>query len=307
MAIQYDARSSWGAAPPKKQLNPWPGSGPTHCVYHYVGGPNFAAVPANHSVCLNFVKSIQFYEMNSGYSDVAYNVFACGHGRVIEGRGLHVQSGAQFGDNDDGFAICFLMNVPNLMTDGFKRSGIDARQLALQFYPNCKAYDGHRNSPSPQVAQTACPGVAVMSWITAKGPEAVAPAPSTKASGAVEIILTTTGKGYYIVASDGGVFTFGDAKFFGSMGGKPMNAPVVDMATRPQNDGYILVGADGGTFRFGAVKDHGNIITLGVKLQAPIVSIELDADGDGYWMLGADGGVFAFGVPNYGNAVGKVA
>lgn len=33
-----------------------------------------------------------------------------------------------------------------------------------------------------------------------------------------------------LVAADGGVFTFGDAPFFGSMGGKHLNAPMVDMA-----------------------------------------------------------------------------
>jgi hypothetical protein len=35
--------------------------------------------------------------------------------------------------------------------------------------------------------------------------------------------------GYWLVASDGGVFAF-DAPFEGSMGGKPLNAPVVGMA-----------------------------------------------------------------------------
>jgi hypothetical protein len=31
------------------------------------------------------------------------------------------------------------------------------------------------------------------------------------------------------VASDGGIFAFGNAAFHGSMGGKPLNAPVVGM------------------------------------------------------------------------------
>jgi hypothetical protein len=41
---------------------------------------------------------------------------------------------------------------------------------------------------------------------------------------------THDGRGYWEVASDGGVFNFGDASFFGSMGGKPLNKPVVSMA-----------------------------------------------------------------------------
>jgi hypothetical protein len=41
---------------------------------------------------------------------------------------------------------------------------------------------------------------------------------------------TPDGGGYWTVASDGGVFTFGDAVFSGSMGGKPLNEPIVGMS-----------------------------------------------------------------------------
>jgi hypothetical protein len=41
---------------------------------------------------------------------------------------------------------------------------------------------------------------------------------------------TPDGAGYWLVASDGGIFTFGDAPFFGSTGGSPINRPVVGMA-----------------------------------------------------------------------------
>jgi hypothetical protein len=43
----------------------------------------------------------------------------------------------------------------------------------------------------------------------------------------VGVSATPDGGGYWLVASDGGVFNFGDAGFFGSMGGKPLVAPVV--------------------------------------------------------------------------------
>ncbi len=36
--------------------------------------------------------------------------------------------------------------------------------------------------------------------------------------------------GYSEVASDGGIFSFGTARFYGSMGGKPLNAPIVGIA-----------------------------------------------------------------------------
>lgn len=41
---------------------------------------------------------------------------------------------------------------------------------------------------------------------------------------------TADGGGYWEVATDGGLFAFGDVRFYGSMGGKPLNKPVVAMA-----------------------------------------------------------------------------
>jgi len=43
------------------------------------------------------------------------------------------------------------------------------------------------------------------------------------------------------VASYGGIFTFGDAAFYGSEGGESLNAPVVGMAATPDGKGYWLV------------------------------------------------------------------
>jgi hypothetical protein len=68
---------------------------------------------------------------------------------------------------------------------------------------------------------------------------------------------TANGGGYWFVASDGGVFSFGDATFLGSMGGSRLNAPVVGMASDPASPGYWLVGSDGGIFSFGDAGYHG--------------------------------------------------
>src|ERR1700727_3103793 len=56
---------------------------------------------------------------------------------------------------------------------------------------------------------------------------------------------------YWTVASDGGVFSFGGAPFFGSEGGSHLNAPVVGMAATSDGGGYWLVASDGGIFTFG--------------------------------------------------------
>ena len=54
-----------------------------------------------------------------------------------------------------------------------------------------------------------------------------------------------TGHGLWLVAKDGGVFAFGQAGFLGSMGGQPLNKPVVGMASTPSGLGYWSVASDG--------------------------------------------------------------
>ena len=58
---------------------------------------------------------------------------------------------------------------------------------------------------------------------------------------------TPTAPGYWLVASDGGIFAF-DAAFRGSMGGRRLNRPVTGMV--PFGNGYLMVGEDGGVFNF---------------------------------------------------------
>ena len=63
---------------------------------------------------------------------------------------------------------------------------------------------------------------------------------------------TGNGSGYWFVASDGGVFSFGDADFHGSAGDLSLAAPIVGMAADHATGGYWLVGADGGVFAYDA-------------------------------------------------------
>jgi N-acetylmuramoyl-L-alanine amidase len=121
------------------------------------------------------------------------------------------------------------------------------------------------------------------------GPTAVTGAKSP----VVGMVATPDGHGYWLVASDGGVFTFGDAGFFGSEGGHQVNQPIVGMATTPDGKGYWLVAADGGIFTFGDAPFLGS--EGGTKLVAPIVGMAATPDGKGYWLAAADGGIFTFG------------
>ena len=75
---------------------------------------------------------------------------------------------------------------------------------------------------------------------------------------AVAILPTKSGNGYHLVFTDGGVFTYGDAVFFGSMGDQDLNAPIVAAAGTPTGDGYWLLAADGGVFCFGDANFFGS-------------------------------------------------
>ncbi len=73
---------------------------------------------------------------------------------------------------------------------------------------------------------------------------------------------TSTGKGYYMVGADGGVFTFGDAVFHGSvpqvLDGRKLQAPIVSIEV--EDTGYWMVGADGGVFTFGSLPWRGSFV-----------------------------------------------
>ena len=69
--------------------------------------------------------------------------------------------------------------------------------------------------------------------------------------------------GYWLLARDGGVFTFGDAQFHGSTGGMKLNAPIVGMGTAAGGNGYWLLARDGGMFSFGDAKFFGSLPGLG--------------------------------------------
>ena len=62
---------------------------------------------------------------------------------------------------------------------------------------------------------------------------------------------TSDGGGYWLVASDGGIFTYGDTQFWGSAGGIRLSEPIVGITPTPDGNGYWLVGQDDGVFTYG--------------------------------------------------------
>jgi hypothetical protein len=102
-----------------------------------------------------------------------------------------------------------------------------------------------------------------------------------------------TPQGYWFVASDGGIFAFGKAGFFGSTGNLRLRQPIVGMAASPSGNGYWLVASDGGIFAFGDSKFYGS--TGNITLNQPIVGMAPTPSGNGYWFVARDGGIFAYG------------
>jgi ribosomal protein L24E len=79
------------------------------------------------------------------------------------------------------------------------------------------------------------------------------------------------GDGYWLVASDGGIFSFGSAPFLGSTGAMKLNQPIVGMTPTSTGSGYWFVASDGGIFTFGDAGFFGS--TGAMKLNKPIVGM----------------------------------
>ncbi len=115
---------------------------------------------------------------------------------------------------------------------------------------------------------------------------------------------TPDGNGYWLVASDGGIFSYGDAAFDGSTGSLTLNRPVVGMAPTPDGKGYWLVASDGGIFSYGDASFDGS--TGSLTLNRPVVGMAPTPDGKGYWLVASDGGIFSYGDASFYGSTGSL-
>jgi len=124
------------------------------------------------------------------------------------------------------------------------------------------------------------------------------------ANGSFTDTYVPSARGYWLVGSDGGIFSFGQAQFYGSTGSLHLQRPVVGIVPTADHGGYWLDASDGGVFSYGNTRYYGSIPGLGLhpagsglpnSLNAPIVGMVPSFDDNGYFMVASDGGVFAFG------------
>jgi ribosomal protein L24E len=146
-------------------------------------------------------------------------------------------------------------------------------------------------------------GVAVRLMSTADQLASLGTAVQSGRLNAARAIAGGTG-GYWMVASDGGVFSFGSAAFHGSTGSLHLNQPIVGMTPTPSGNGYWMVASDGGIFAFGDARYYGS--TGSLHLNQPIVGMAPTSDGTGYWMVASDGGVFSFGSAAFHGSTGSI-
>ncbi len=138
------------------------------------------------------------------------------------------------------------------------------------------------------------------------GPDLLATYQAVPAVAGVEFpfVANFGSTGYWLTASDGGIFSFGNATFQGSHGGSPLNKPIVGIASTPDAGGYWLVASDGGVFSYGDATFHGSAGAL--TLNKPIVGIASTPDGGGYWLVASDGGIFSYGDGTFHGSAGAL-
>lgn len=77
------------------------------------------------------------------------------------------------------------------------------------------------------------------------------PQPASLTAPCIDFQLTPSGKGYWLFGADGGVFTYGDAGFYGSASAVKLTKPIIAARVTPSGKGYYLIGGDYGVFTYG--------------------------------------------------------
>ncbi len=71
--------------------------------------------------------------------------------------------------------------------------------------------------------------------------------------------LTPDGRGYWIYGSDGGVYDFGDAGYYGSLGGETLPRSLTSFTATPDGRGYWMVDSAGAIYTFGDAALFGSM------------------------------------------------
>ena len=132
-------------------------------------------------------------------------------------------------------------------------------------------------------------------------PKPVIGIPAAQIGPAVGMAATPDGKGYWLVSVAGDVYSFGDARNYGSLSSRLIHSPIIAMGDLPDGKGYWLLSTNGSVYPFGGARTHGSAEPRHLRL--PLIAMAATSDGRGYWLLDIDGKIYSFGdAHNYGSA-----
>lgn len=192
--MRFVSRSEWGARAPRSVST---NITPSSCTAHYGGDSPWGGKIGDHSRCPVIVRNWQNFHLDGrGWADLAYNMVACPHGYVFQGRGHGVRSAANGTNagNQSSYAICYLAGAGDPLTADGKRAFLDAAQVLGE--PLTKVHSDW--------FATSCPGDEVRTWVRSGTPIAVpAPTPAPKPQSEEDDEMTM------VIAPDGSVWSVG--------------------------------------------------------------------------------------------------
>jgi len=172
-------RAGWGARRPTKAYTPLTKTRGTKV--HYTGGQVSPRIVDDHNICLQLMRTFQDqHQKANGWIDFAYNLCACPHRRLLEGRGVGVMSAANGeGLNGGHYAILALVGSSGFTkpNDDLLHGLRDGIEL-LRKHGAGSEIKGHRDGYS-----TSCPGGPLYAWVQRGAPrpkESTPPKPAEK-------------------------------------------------------------------------------------------------------------------------------
>ena len=121
----------------------------------------------------------------------------------------------------------------------------------------------------------------------------------------VGMAATPDGGGYWLVASDGGIFSYGDASSTAAPAACVLNKPIVGMAVgarRRRATGWWPPTA--GSSATATAAFYGS--TGSMRLNKPVVGMAATPSGNGYWLVASDGGIFSYGDASFHGSTGSL-
>lgn len=206
-------RAEWNAALPKEP--PIPMRLPVARVYlHHSVSPVTEDPRAD-------MKTLQKIGFNRGFNDISYSYAFHPDGTILAGRGTNVGAHTE-GKNSTSFGFVLIGDYSSRVVTNEQVAAIrwmishmvEVGHLSPGTYPTA----GHR-----ELKPTVCPGDWAMQRLadmrvpwTEETPVSDPNPEIPKASApVVNLVPTPSGEGYWIVCADGGVYSFGDANYYG--------------------------------------------------------------------------------------------